>query len=88
MATINNVEILVGGKLIATAKTGEIAPPPAASLTVSNPRWAPGINGWADYLQKKCRVTATAVGRPFVGNFTIAGIQGAGRYIKLTTAAS
>lgn len=85
MATISNVNVIVGGKVIATAATGEIAPPPDANLTINSPRWAKGLVGWADFLQAKCRVTGTAVGRPFSGDFVITGINGRGQYIKLTT---
>ncbi len=78
MATITNVSISVGKTQVATAAEGELAPPPAANLTVQNAQWATGITpkGKLDYLQKKCRVTATAAGRPWAGNFKITGIKG------------
>jgi hypothetical protein len=85
MATITGVSISFGGMVIATAQSGEIAPPPAANLTIENAQWAPGVTpkGKLDYLQKACRVTATAAGQPWAGNFTITGIKGENT-IKLT----
>jgi len=85
MATINDVSIFHNGKKIASAAKGEIAPPPAANLTVVNPTWASGITskGQLGYLQQTCQVKATALGRPYNGNFKITGIVGNGT-IKLT----
>jgi hypothetical protein len=85
MATINNVKISVNGQQVATAAAGEIAPPPAANLTVDNPNWLvpAGKPAGVAFLQKRCQVTATAVGQPFQANYTISSIVGDGK-IKLT----
>src|SRR5215470_19762937 len=85
MATITNLTISVGSTVIATAPSGEIAPPPAAPLTVEDASWRVDFKRALDYLQQNCKVSATAAGRPFNANYKITGIVG-GKTIKLTPA--
>jgi hypothetical protein len=84
MATIDNVTISVNGAVIATAPSGEIAPPPAANLTVEGATWTNGQRGALNYLQRDCAVNATALGRPFNDTYKITGITGGFNTIKLT----
>jgi hypothetical protein len=81
MATISNVSLVIGTQTIATAATGEIAPPPAANLTITNAGWY--VRDQLDYLQRVCEVRATAAGQPWKGTFKITGITLPG-LIKLT----
>jgi hypothetical protein len=83
MATINDVSIFDNGKKIASAATGELAPPPAANLTLENAGWHVPEALMNGYLQKTCEVTATAAGKPWKGTFIITGIV-LPRTIKLT----
>ena len=62
MATITNVTISSGGTVIASAPSGEIAPPPNAPLTVNDATWTMGPKVVLTYLEKTCQVSATAVG--------------------------
>jgi hypothetical protein len=82
MAEIHDVSIFYNGKKIASAAIGEIAPPPAANLTLENAGWHVP-NALDNYLQKTCEVTATAAGQPWKGTFIITGIV-LPRTIKLT----
>jgi hypothetical protein len=72
MATINGVDIYAGPTRIASAATGEIAPPPAANLTITNANWY--VPDGRHYLQQMCRVTATAAGQPWGGTYRLTGI--------------
>jgi hypothetical protein len=90
-ATIANVTVsAIPGGVIATAPSGEIAPPPAAPLTLSNVTWNCGHLKPKEcsqlvltYLQKTVKISATAVGRPWGGEFTITGISGDDKTVKL-----
>jgi hypothetical protein len=72
MATINGVDIYAGPIRIASAATGDIAPPPAANLTITNANWH--VANEMNYLQQMCRVTATAAGQPWQGTYRLSGI--------------
>ncbi len=83
MAKIFDVSIFQNGKKIASAAEGEIAPPPAANLTLQNAGWHVPEALMNNYLQTTCEVTATAAGQPWKGTFIITGIV-LPRTIKLT----
>lgn len=86
-ATITSVTTsAVPGGVIATAPSGEIAPPPAALLTLTNVNWNMGSKQVLNYLQKTVKVSATAAGRPWGGNFTITSISGDDKTVKLAPA--
>jgi hypothetical protein len=87
MATITNVTISSGGTVIASAPSGEIAPPPNAPLTVNDATWTMGPKVVLTYLEKTCQVSATPVGAmgvPFNGTYKITGIANSDKTIKLT----
>jgi len=76
MATIKNVTISQHGALIASAPSGEIAPPPAHQLTVTGATRTHGERGALNYLQQSVQVSATAAGEAWRGTFRITGIMG------------
>ena len=87
MATFNDVSVLHNGKKIASARTGEVAPPPAAFLTLNGPDWhvTIGPTYLSQYLQKTCVVTATRNGKPYKANYKLTGIiLGGAGVIKLS----
>ena len=76
MATFNDVKIFHDGIKIVSAAKGEVAPPPAAFLTVDKPDWQViiGPTLLPKYLQKLCVVKATRNGKPYEANYKITGI--------------
>ncbi len=85
-ATIENVTISVANTVLASAPSGEIAPPPAAPLTVTGATWKVGYKQALNYLQKTVTVSAVAAGKPFRGNYKIIGISGDDKTVKLAPA--
>jgi hypothetical protein len=87
MATFKDVSVFHNGTKIASVPTGEVAPPPAAFLTLNGPDWhVPiGPSYLPKYLQQACVVTATRNGSPYKANYKIIGvILGGSGVIKLT----
>jgi hypothetical protein len=75
MATITGVTISQDGTVIATAPSGEIAPPPAHQLTITGATWT-GPRRNLDYLQQAVQISATAAGQPWNNTLRITGIRG------------
>jgi hypothetical protein len=86
MAIIENVTISEHGMVIANAPSGEIAPPPAAPLTINNASWKVGSKEVLKYLEKTCQVSATAANTAWKGNYKITSISGDDKTIKMEPA--
>ena len=78
MAYHTNVQVFVGGALIATAPRGDVGLPGEHRLTVTNVTWTnPNWKMNLDLLQRDCVVNAVGPeNRPMTLNLKISGIKG------------